>query len=163
MSRDDKEGGRGDWVGLVGFSQGAKVVASLLLREQMLTVAGERGQRWKFAVLMAGRGPLIQMTKGGSVLGLAGANQPRCVADEGFIDEWRRRRGLLLSLPTLHVHGLGDEGLQEHRRLMEEWCDERSTRMVEWMGGHRIPIKKHDVTTVVEQVLELAHEARVLR
>ena len=70
MSRDDEEGGRGEWIGLVGFSQGAKVVASLLLREQVLTMEGKSGQGWRFAVLMAGRGTIGTDDKGREGVGV---------------------------------------------------------------------------------------------
>jgi predicted esterase len=66
MRDDDRCGATGEWVGLLGFSQGAKMCASLLFRQQ---VRAERfgvhhaGSNWRFAVLLAGRGPLVSFDR----------------------------------------------------------------------------------------------------
>ncbi|KAL4982377.1 hypothetical protein BDW68DRAFT_182600 [Aspergillus falconensis] len=77
MEKDDRAGGTGDWVGLLGFSQGARVAASLLYRQQRQQGIGmgmglaSRGRdrkrgatastSYRFAVLFAGRGPLLDL------------------------------------------------------------------------------------------------------
>ena len=64
----------------------------------------------------------------------------------------------VLGIPTLHVHGLRDPGLEQHQMLMDVYCQDGSTRLAEWDGGHRLPIKPHDVEAVVSKILELAKD-----
>ena len=167
VEADDLEGADGPWVGLLGFSQGAKVAASMLFRQQVrATKLGVQaaGSDWRFAVLLAGRAPLVSfepelvMNKA-----LVDASQ----ISEGFAnipDDWSLAGGdHILKLPTVHVHGLKDPGLHLHRRLMNQYCDPESTRLVEWDGEHRVPIKKTDVEAVVEKILDLAKETGVLK
>lgn len=172
MEEDDERGGRGKWAGLLGFSQGAKVVGSLMLREQMRRdrgLVGDEGSGWKFAVLMAGSGPLVQLELGTRVKELSDAGALNVVEDrealeeEEVLTEFRRREGLTLRLPSVHVHGLSDPGLQRHRRLLWDWCEVGSARLVEWSGSHRVPIKRGDVESIVEKVLAVARETDSLR
>ncbi|KID94528.1 citrinin biosynthesis oxydoreductase CtnB, partial [Metarhizium majus ARSEF 297] len=68
-------------------------------------------------------------------------------------------RGLhVLRLPTLHVHGLQDPGIQRHRCLLERYCAPATARLVQWDAGHRLPVKTADVKAVVAEVLRLARE-----
>ncbi|KAL2015580.1 hypothetical protein VTK56DRAFT_5213 [Thermocarpiscus australiensis] len=181
-TREDNEtGATGPWVGVLRFSQGAKMAASLLWRQQQQNqnqprrrtqdwegsgadmdqygggswhlqeqhdpLAGVRDceAKWaqqtttdyRFAVLLAGRGPLVSMRpdmKGRDVL----------------------------SLPTIHVHGLRDAGLAMHRDLLYRHCDGGSAKLVEWDGDHRVPIKTGDVEAVVAEILQVARATGVL-
>jgi pimeloyl-ACP methyl ester carboxylesterase len=175
MREDNDAGATGPWVGLLGFSQGAKMAASLLWRQQQLNLNRlqrrmlegwedwgadmdqYRGGSWhlqdqhyllaglrdsdanwarqttdyRFAVLLAGRGPLVSMhsdMKGPDVL----------------------------CLPTIHVHGLRDAGLAMHRDLLYRYCEGGSAKLVEWDGDHRVPIKTADVEAVVAEILQVA-------
>ena len=157
MREDDAKGATGEWVGILGFSQGAKVAGSLLLREQR---RGERSRlRFRFAVLMAGRGPLVSLEPNGRVgPGLGDAAQMM-----GVSSPWKGRRGeQVLRLPTIHVQGIRDPGLELHKELLEQYCEEGSAKLVEWDGDPRVPIKKDAVTAVVDQIRDVAREMRVL-
>ncbi|MCJ1460145.1 hypothetical protein MMC28_010524 [Mycoblastus sanguinarius] len=159
ITEDNAKGATGEWVGILGFSQGAKVAGSLLLRQQGRADRGERSRvRFKFAVLMAGSGPLVSLEPDSGVLpGLGDAAQIKGVTPwEGMNGEH------ILRLPTIHVHGIGDPGLELHRQLLEQYCEQGSARLVEWDGNHRVPIKKNDVAAVVEQILDVARETGVL-
>ena len=156
---DDAKGATGEWVGLLGFSQGAKVAGSMLLRQQGRAGWGESGRvRFRFAVLMAGSDPLVSLRPDGRVEpGLGDAGQIM-----GVPSFWEGRGGEhLLRLPTIHVHGTRDPGLELHRQLLERYCEEGGARLVEWDGHHRIPIKKKDVAAVVDEILDVAREMRV--
>ncbi|GAM82793.1 hypothetical protein ANO11243_007790 [Dothideomycetidae sp. 11243] len=118
--------GTGPFVGLLGFSQGARVAGSLLLRQQL---RGEAG--FRFAILVAGRGPL-------DVFGTVAEGQK-------------------LRIPTVHVHGLLDPGLQSHRELLE-CCEPRTVAVLEWDGEHRLPIRSADVERVVQAMEKVARE-----
>ena len=135
MAEDDMMGATGDWVGLLGFSQGAKICASLLLAQQIrkAEVGSQKSSimpKWKFAVLLAGRGPLISATS--------------------------TRTRDLLRFPTIHVHGLSDPGLNLHRKLLHENFDKRHTRLIEWDGEHRVPIKTKDIANIMEEIVSMA-------
>ena len=160
MKEDDRQGATGEWVGLLGFSQGAKMCASLLFRQQVRAEKLGRhraGSHFRFAVLMAWRGPLVSLDPDlimnaalidASQIGLSKFPDQQCL----------ERREHVLRLPTIHVHGLKDQGLELHRHLLERYCEERSARLVEWDGAHRVPIKTKDVAAVVHQILGVAWE-----
>lgn len=145
MREDNAKGATGGWIGLLGFSQGAKIAGSLLLRRQIREEGGRdlEGQDWRFAVLMAGRAPLISLER----------DQDRW----GPVDE-----NDVLTLPTIHVHGSKDPGLDYHEELLNIWCEKGSAQLIEWNGNHRIPIKTGDVEAVVNPMLALAKKLGVL-
>ena len=164
MREDDRQGATGEWVGLLGFSQGAKMCASLLFRQQVRTeMLGKHraGSNYRFAVLMAGRGPMVSLDPNlimspalmdASQIGLSD------FPDQQFLE----RREHVLRLPTIHVHGLRDQGLELHRQLLEKHC-EGHARLIEWDGNHRVPIKTKDVAAIVREILVVAEEKGVLK
>ena len=164
MKEDDRKGATGEWVGLLGFSQGAKVCASLLFRQQVRADKlgkHQAGSNFRFAVLMAGRGPLVSFDPDlvmnpalvdASQIGLSQPPDPQCL----------KKKEHVLRLPTIHVHGLWDQGLELHRRLLDGYCGE-NVRVVEWDGNHRVPIKTKDVAAIVHETLVVAREQGVLK
>lgn len=160
MDEDDLKGATGEWVGLLGFSQGAKMCASLLFRQQMQMATVTRNDspwpQWRFAVLLAGRAPLVSLDPMlmGTGLHLADPSQISTYMPISFYTGPENT----LKLPTIHVHGLQDPGLQLHRQLLDICCDPESTRLIEWDGNHRVPIKTKDVTAVVQAIVDLGIE-----
>ena len=149
--------GTGPWVALMGFSQGAKLAASLLFEQQLQEEKlGKAKTEYKFAVLMAGRSPLMVMSE----LSEGAPSMLSCgQISEGF--EHKGEHDMILRLPTIHVHGLKDNGLHLHQRLMNRYCDPRTTTLVEWEGEHRVPLKKADVNAVVQAIVKVADEQGV--
>ncbi|KAF4998180.1 hypothetical protein FDECE_11857 [Fusarium decemcellulare] len=152
--------GTGEWVGILGFSQGAKIAASLLWTQQQVTAQfgeAESFTHFKFGVLMAGRAPLIMLDHR--------LQESPHVVDAALLSSefknWPETNegDHVLSIPTLHVHGLRDPGAEHHRLLLNKYCETGTTILVEWDGGHRIPIKTHDVEAVTSKILELAEDA----
>lgn len=166
MEDDDRAGGTGEWVGLLGFSQGAKLSASLLLEQQARErearregkkvepgITGIPGLDWRFGILLAGRAPLSNLNP--EILtseSLVSAGD----LSEGFQFGEKVEKEILLTKPTLHVHGMADQGLHLHRKLLQDYCEKGSTTLVEWEGAHRIPLKSKDVDRVVEAIYNLA-------
>jgi hypothetical protein len=68
----------------------------------------------------------------------------------------------LLRLPSIHVHGLYDPSIDLHRDLLENYCDGDTVRVLEWDGGHRVPLKSTDVNPLVDYILEIAEETGAL-
>jgi predicted esterase len=157
------DAGTGAWVGVMGFSQGAKMAASLLWSQEKLRgAAGEQGP-FRFGVFMAGRAPVVVLDPEQKL------PRTRYTAhiDElstSFQDWAPNNEGEhALATPTLHVHGLQDPGLDMHRALLKDYCKTGTTRLVEWDGGHRLPIQAADVEKVVVGILAMAAEAGVLK
>ncbi|KAI0862082.1 serine hydrolase FSH [Xylaria cubensis] len=178
MDTDDAEGANGPWVGLLGFSQGAKLAASLLFRQQQRvlrrTKDGNGGQQqnggwgddgiyddWKFAVVLAGRAPLVNLEPG--IFKSSLLSEPSEIGLDGLPDlnEMLSEKHVL-RLPSIHVHGLTDPGLHLHQDLFERYTDPACTKLVQWDGGHRVVLKGTDVQPVVDAIIEVAKETNVL-
>jgi hypothetical protein len=167
---DDWLGATGEWVGLIGFSQGAKLAASIIYSQQERRRENGNNIFWpdnyRFALLLAGRGPLVWLYPDSPIpQGLVDAAQPTTTSTPSLWDSEVEERTVkhLLRVPTIHVHGLNDPGLKLHRRLLHRYCDPETSTLIEWDGVHRVAIKSKDVDAVVEKVLAAAREAGVLR
>ncbi|EXJ89645.1 hypothetical protein A1O3_02712 [Capronia epimyces CBS 606.96] len=173
MDQDNERGGTGEWVGLLGFSQGAKICASILFTQQHCAeVLGTRNQthghgpspdlpRFRFAVLLAGRAPLVWLDATSDVTmatGVVGAATLSTALNNGIslppIPLADRLR-----TPTLHVHGLRDPGLSLHQEFLYRCCDPATTQLLEWDGAHQVPIKSVHVRALVQEILVLAGRA----
>ena len=157
MAEDDSRGATGEFVGLLGFSQGARTCGSLLLAQQMREAHGIPNflPVWKFAILLAGRGPLMLRTSEIDYSGMTRASSPEETPPP-------TPPAGLLDFPSIHVHGLKDPGLDLHRQFLHENFDRRRTRVIEWDGEHRIPIKTNDVDAIVKEILPMARRAGIL-
>ncbi|KAK8126938.1 uncharacterized protein PG998_002697 [Apiospora kogelbergensis] len=146
---DDDDVASGPWVGLLGFSQGAKLAASLLYRQQIRRAKlGTKDDHanttdFRFAVLMAGRAPIVSLDPDvfhSSMLGdcaeiaLKGPPDLMDLVNEDHV----------LRLPTIH------------------YCSADSARVLEWPGGHRVPLKSTDVNPLVDQMLDVARQTGAL-
>ncbi|KAF2278160.1 uncharacterized protein EI97DRAFT_492713 [Westerdykella ornata] len=169
MLLDDEEGATGPWIGLMGFSQGAKVAASLLLEQQTRLKAeathllpkgrlgpgpiGIDGLEWKFGILLAGRAPPSIMNpmvqKPSPALSRAGALTTEFEFPERVEEE------AILKIPTVHMHGLSDPGLEWHRKLANDYCEESTRRVVELNIGHRLPFKSDDVDKLYDAIRDV--------
>lgn len=164
MIADDRSGATGPWVGVLGFSQGAKLAASLLFRQQVRTEKLGRtktGSDWKFAVVLAGRAPIVSLDPDvfrSSML--SGPSEFELPAPPLLGDIMSEKH--ILKLPTIHVHGLADPGIHSHRELLDNYCSFDSARVMEWNGAHRVPLKSTDVNSLVVEILTLAKEIRAL-
>jgi hypothetical protein len=159
---EDNEIATGEWVGVLGFSQGAKIAASLLWAQQVLEAKNDRAKplldvEFQFGVLMAGRYPVVRLssdlpdspyTSPAGQLSLEVPHLPESNTGEHTV-----------KIPTLHVHGLADPGLEQHREMRDLWFAAGTSTLVEWDGDHRLPIKPADVDKVLEQIYALAENA----
>ncbi|KAI2471115.1 serine hydrolase FSH [Annulohypoxylon bovei var. microspora] len=165
MDADDCAGATGPWIGLLGFSQGAKLSASLLFRQQVRAAKlgpAQAGSDWKFAVLIAGRAPMVNLAP--DVFKSTMLHHPSQIGLMGRPDLMEMMKGdHILRLPTIHVHGLSDPGLHLHRELYEEYCDPSSTRLVEWNGNHRVPLKSTDLNPLIDEILDVARRTGALK
>lgn len=172
MAEDE---GTGGWVGMMGFSQGAKVVGSWLLEQQLrLEEEAKQGEKggavagvgmttttartdFKFGVLMAGSAPLASLS--GLSDGLV-VPPPSSGFGKGFPDFDAVSAATRVRVPTLHILGLADPGLHRHRQLLEH-CEPSATTLVEWEGDHRIAFMSKDVDVQVKAIWKVARKAGV--
>lgn len=204
MERDDGEdGGGGEWVGTLGFSQGAKVAASVVFERQVRVereearlkrekgkaelggmyagfddeeeeedagvregpkpidyVPGLGNGRWRFAVCLAGRAPLIHLSP--ATAGIPFMATAADISEGGLEFDMDMNVEARLRWPSVHVHGMADPGLHLHRRLSNGWTYrggdgvEDPAEVVEWDGGHRVPFKKADVVRVAGAIFATA-------
>ncbi|KAJ6013602.1 hypothetical protein N7540_008193 [Penicillium herquei] len=162
--------GTGDWVGLLGFSQGARLAISILLEDEIRANefnynaldSGFLGVKWHFGVLLAGRGPpyaLSQRTMNCGQFGRPGPmNQMKDSIEFPAFDSLFDLLGPspILSTPTLHVHGMQDPGLPFHQLLQSRYVAPGSSSVIEWDGEHRVPIRTADVDAVRSGILQIA-------
>lgn len=158
MNQDNAYGATGEWIALLGFSQGAKLSASLLYRQQCHEEMGNfTGNHFRFGILLAGRGPLFSLDPD-SMSDLPDASHITDV--EAVHRQVIDHEVHILHVPTIHVHGMLDMGLDLHRQLYEEYCDPRCRQLVEWDGDHRMPLKRNDTLLVAEQIRRFAKETK---
>ncbi|TVY29662.1 Methylphloroacetophenone synthase [Lachnellula hyalina] len=166
MISDDAMGATGGWAAIMGFSQGAKLAASLLLRQQLRAEKigkDQAGSDFKFAILLAGRAPLVALDADLSdSLALADADELTTGAFAQVTGSFLQGSDHVLRLPTLHVHGKKDPGLANHRRLLTDFCKAGTTRLVEWDGDHRVVIQAADVAAVTNEILALSKQTGVI-
>ncbi|KAE8143851.1 serine hydrolase FSH [Aspergillus pseudotamarii] len=159
MATDTRAGVTGEWVGILGFNQGAKVAASILYRQQLRQQCLDQDDmfNFQFGILVAGRAPLVSLDPD--------VWPDPTLPDASQITDWPKRDSdkrsfygnkHILSIRTLHVHGINDKDLELHRSLFGNFCDSRSRRLVEWDGSHQVPLKHKGVKVVVEQIRNLA-------
>ncbi|KAI4154143.1 MAG: hypothetical protein LQ340_001861 [Diploschistes diacapsis] len=171
MAADTTAGASGPWIAVMGFSQGAKVAASMLLMQQLRAEQGVSKSPWaqeplpnfRFGVFLAGRAPLVALEPDLSdSLALADANELTTGAFAQVTGVYLRGSEHVLRIPTIHVHGLQDPGIEDHRRLLKDYCQPGTAFTLEWDGDHRVPIKAADVAAVAEQILFVAKRTGVV-
>lgn len=148
--------GTGGWVALMGLSQGAKLAIIILLENQFREqegphLEGSAGVFWKFGVILAGRAlpyALSQKMLGNLYFDPPGEHPFLNVDTVHFPDQ--------LQTPTLHAHGLRDQGLEMHQQLLHCFMSREGALLIEWDEGHRVPIKTCDVNAVTNGILTVA-------
>lgn len=155
----DGDEGDGPWVAVMGFSQGAKVAASMLWANEKIKAG--LGDPFRFGVIIAGRAPIVVLDPDDAtppVPHTAGASDLSSAFDGWPTDNKGEHA---ISTPTLHVHGLQDPGMELHRVMANMYCKDGTAKVVEWDGDHRLPIRPDDVQLVVKEMLVLARDTGV--
>lgn len=149
------QGGKGKVVGLIGFSQGTRVVAGLLKGAEIcraLEAAGEDVSQigwlgFEFAVSVCGSYPpaLIPPAVSAALASssLSGEQQKELVESR-------------VSIPTLHIQGREDEWAWAGKLLIEGVYEEGEgkSEVRELAMGHHYPVLQEDSEGIREWVLD---------
>jgi predicted esterase len=137
IEEQKRKDGRG-FVGVLGFSQGAKIAAGLLLEQQVRQgkdgVDGRR-EGFKFGVLFNGTTPPL-------------------TANLTYTEKGER-----VSIPSLHVVGRDDPWREEGLELYEKHFDQTTARLMEFAVGHRLPVLAEDTAKTTDEILRMYEEA----
>ncbi|KAF1843018.1 citrinin biosynthesis oxidoreductase-like protein CtnB [Cucurbitaria berberidis CBS 394.84] len=148
------EGGR--VVGLIGFSQGTKVVAGLLKGVEVRRALGTQADggeelAWldfDFALSVCGSypPPLIP----GSVVDLVGRSGLSDVERKQLLDA-------KIAVPTFHVQGKQDEWHWAGQGLIEGYYDvaEGKSEVMQWDMGHHYPVPPEDSESIRDWMVEV--------
>jgi predicted esterase len=127
----EREGGREKFVGVMGFSQGARLVPGLLLRQKVEEQShGTSNWHFKFGIMIGGPFPPISLTPSPSTSDYE----------------------LLRDIPTVHAWGREDHvkpGCVDLYRV----CDGDECFQMEFEGGHHLPLKDVEAKDLCDLVL----------
>ncbi|KAN0120381.1 Serine hydrolase FSH [Hyaloscypha variabilis] len=131
---------RDNWVGILGFSQGGRLAAGLLVEQERREELGESdGEGFKFGVfLMTPSPPMSEL-----------------VYEAGGVEK--------LQIPSVNVVGKQDKWYESSRKLHKEYFEEGTAKLVEFDMGHRVPSEPADVMGVAREILRLYLETTGVR
>ncbi|KAJ4399541.1 hypothetical protein N0V91_009366 [Didymella pomorum] len=149
VQRITTNGGR--VVGLIGFSQGTKVVAGLLRASQIRREIGARGEDWlagfHFALSVCGSYPPPLLPPG--VLKLPELASKSEGEKDGLLSE-------KITAPVLHVQGLQDEWIWASDGLIQGHYDvgEGKSVVEKWDMGHHYPQRPEESEKMRDWLVE---------
>ncbi|KAL8775642.1 MAG: hypothetical protein Q9209_000138 [Squamulea sp. 1 TL-2023] len=133
----------GNFVGVLGFSQGARLALGLLHEKQ-----GKRAEAFNefgFGVFICGTYP---------PLGLSSSLFPITPTAQFETQYWDKKHESILSIPTVHVVGNKDPFLLKSR-LLSQCSDPASTTIMEFSMGHSLPAATADTQRVANKTIAL--------
>lgn len=141
FGHDGESSGRDEgFVGILGFSSAAAVVAGILAVQDssVRDLCPAWYYRFRFGVLINGTGPPTRFPMGGGGDGNS-RKQP-------------------IKLPTLSVVGRQDQW-QGQSKLLNSYFDRGSLRCLEFDNGHKIPSENGQVQEMVSAILDMVRGA----
>lgn len=130
-------------VGIIALSQGARVATGLLLylermkQEQKLQELGLPDI--KFAIINSSTYPPLYLDQETEDWVKSGAEADRRV-----------------SIPTLHLHGSTDPWRPESEKMVEEFYAKASAEVMQFVGGHQMPLGAEESSQTVSRIRHLA-------
>ncbi|KAI9841366.1 MAG: hypothetical protein M1837_000749 [Sclerophora amabilis] len=139
--------GTAPFVGIMGFSQGARLAAGCLMEEERRRLAkeGTKLANFRFGVLMgATHSPMLLEPGSPSYGGPAGLD---------CMDLSQTKYFASIKVPTIHVVGTRDPVCKGKKVLLNEYCDARHAKLFEFDGGHHLP-RQNDAASLAELILK---------
>jgi len=130
-----KKDGRG-FVAVMGFSQGGRAAAGLLLEQQVKNGTREK-KGIRFGIFLNSTAPPMAY---------------------GLTEQDLAER---INFPSLHVVGAEDPWRDSSRRLALEHFNREQCVMLEFNVGHRLPILEEDTMKIVTEILRMHQESSV--
>lgn len=128
----------GPFVGVMAFSQGARVATGLLMYLEKKRREGRTDfPDMKFAIVNS-------------------ATYPPLYFDDGITASPGR-----LMIPSLHLQGSSDPWKPESEKMRQEFFSQASSTVIEFTGQHQVPIAQKDTDKVVTATRQLAAKALV--
>lgn len=134
-------------VGVLGFSQGARIAAGLLEEQQNQALTPSL----RFGVLFNGSYPPLRQPSNPSRM-LPPLSEPAH-------SEWDDRHSGCIRLPSIHVHGTLDPALPRNR-LLARCFDPDSATVLEFPNAHHLPLSDDENQQVVDEILRLHRLSR---
>ncbi|KAL8826959.1 MAG: hypothetical protein Q9170_007203, partial [Blastenia crenularia] len=135
----------GNFVGVLGFSQGARLALGLLHEKQ--EKHPEAFEQFGFGVFICGTYPPLSLS---SALFPA---TPTAMFESQY---WEERHKDILSLPSIHVVGSKDPFAYRSRLLVR--CSQTSSLTVmEFNMGHHLPVMPADTRRLADGIIRLHH------
>ena len=131
------DAGTGEWVGVLGFSQGGMMTAGLLADQEEGEETGL--PEWDFGVMLCASYPPLSMSR---ARGHTGPKPP--VDEHGEVREPEERE--ILHTPSVHVRGTLDPHFEKGKRLAK-FFDEDTSVHLEFVMGHNLPGAAGDTTS----------------
>ncbi|KAL2065960.1 hypothetical protein VTL71DRAFT_3630 [Oculimacula yallundae] len=125
------------FAGVMGFSQGAGMAASLLLQAQQAHNRGERSY-WsslKFGIMFNGTADCL---------------------------EWQAHRSAqeikddAIRIPTVQVHGLADPWLSNGRMMLDRFFQRDTVKLIEFQGAHHLINDEDGTRKLAKDIEEMA-------
>ena len=138
----------GNFVGVLGFSQGARLALGLLHEKQ--ENRAEAFNQFGFGVFICGTYP---------PLGLSSSLFPITPTAQFESQYWDKKHDSILNIPTVHVMGSRDPFLHKSR-LLSQCSDPASTTIMEFAMGHAFPAAPADTQRVANKVIALYQNHR---
>lgn len=138
-----RSGGAPPFVGVMAFSQGARVATALLLHLQEKRRSGCHHHDLpdlKFIVLNSATYPPLFF------------DLPAAAGGEGGSPCERQR---ILGIPSIHIQGSKDPWQPESEKLREVYFDENSL-VIPFSGGHQVPVMEPTVDRITAAIRKLA-------
>ena len=136
----------GGIVGVLGFSQGCRMAAGLLQDQQDGCESIPAG--FKFGVFVCGAYPPIRLSKKFSLSIPSGADMTEEANDE------------LITIPSIHVHGLQDQWL-ENARTLAGYFDKSTSQVMEFDMDHQMPAVQANTDKLAQAILRAHEETRI--
>ncbi|KAL8965895.1 MAG: hypothetical protein Q9183_003631 [Haloplaca sp. 2 TL-2023] len=133
----------GNFVGVLGFSQGARLALGLLHEKQ--EKKAEAFTEFGFGVFICGTYP---------PLGISSALFPATPTVQFETQYWEVKHQSILNMPTVHVLGYKDPFLYKSR-LLAQCSEPSSTTVMGFNMGHHLPVIPADTLRLANKLIAL--------
>ena len=140
-----KEDG-GPFVGVLGFSQGARLAAGIMVEQQ--DKGHVEGAKFRFAACFNGTYPAILLAQE--------SPEASRLSSDRELPAWDEAYNHHIPLPSVHVHGRMDPYVRASK-LLAQCFDVEAARVFEFENGHCLPTLTSDNDRVAEEILRIQH------